>query len=91
LTDVTIHQLLQREGMGASDFAWFEALNWDDAAVPPADPANEEDYRRREAALNRAIDHLTFSERGESREGRMAAALGARLADLRDPPDAEDK
>jgi hypothetical protein len=91
VTDATIHQLLQQQGLTTGDLAWFESLNWDDAAVPPADPANEADYRRREAALNRALESLSFSEKGESREGKMAAALGAKLADLRDPEEDEDE
>lgn len=89
MTDATIHALLQKHGLTPADLAWFDRIGWNDAAVPPAEASNAEDYRRREAALNRALDHLTFAERGESREGRLAAALGARLADLRDP-DEED-
>jgi hypothetical protein len=58
VTDATIHQLLQQQGLTSSDLAWFESLNWDDAAV---------------------------------REGKMAAALGAKLADLRDPDEDEDE
>jgi len=37
-----------------------------------------------------AIAGLGISERGESLEGRLAAALGARLADLRDRGEEED-
>lgn len=83
---------LRSEGATAGDLAWLDGIGWDDAAVPPASAKVAEDYRRREAALNRAVAHLTFAERGESPEGRLAAAIGARLADLRDPEDepAED-
>jgi len=34
--------------------------------------------------LNAAVAHLTFPERAESPEGRLAAALGARAADWTD-------
>jgi len=70
-----------------ADNDWFAAHHWDAAAIPPANADNAADYRRREAALNAAIAHLSVTERGESREGRLAAAIGARLADLRDPDD----
>jgi hypothetical protein len=83
-------ELLRQGGLTADDLAWLDALGWNDAAVPPANASNAADYRRREAALNHAIRNLAFTERGESREGRMAAAIGARLADLRDPEDDSD-
>jgi hypothetical protein len=82
--------MLRQGGLTADDLAWLDELGWNDAAVPPADASNAADYRRREVALNHAIQNLSFKERGESREGRMAAAIGARLADLRDPEDDND-
>jgi hypothetical protein len=89
MIDTTNHRLLQQEGLTTDDLAWLDTLGWNDAAVPAADASNAADYQRRESALNRAIQHLNFKERGESREGRMAAAIGARLADLRDPEENE--
>lgn len=72
-------------GLGRDDLAWVESLGWSDAAVPaPKDAREAEAYRRREAKLNAAVSSLTYAERGESPEGRLAAAIGARLADWRD-------
>lgn len=69
----------------ADDVAWLEALGWSDAAVPPVGDAGRlADYERRETVLNAAIAHLSFPERAESVEGRLAAAIGARIADWRD-------
>ena len=68
-------------GLGPQDLAWFDALGWSDSAVPPV--ASEGDlalYKRREQALASAVAHLTFAERAESPEGKLAAALGAHVA-----------
>ncbi len=63
----------------------FALASTSDAAVPaPKDAGEAEVYRRREAKLNAAVSSLTYAERGESPEGRLAAAIGARLADWRD-------
>ncbi len=83
--------LLQQAGLTAGDLDWLDALDWNDAAVPPANSSNEADYRRREAALNRAVQNLDYKARGELPEGRMAAAIGAKLADLRDPDEDDDR
>ena len=72
------------------DLAWFGSLGWSDAAVPaPKDAGEAEAYRRREAKLNAAIASLTYAERGESPEGKLAAAIGARLADWREGEEEE--
>ncbi len=72
-------------GLYPADLAWLDKLGWSAAAVPPVQsPADVADYRRRESALNAGIAHLTFAERGQSPEGKLAAALGARLADWAD-------
>lgn len=72
-------------GLGADDLDWFERLGWRDAAAPEIQSEGQfADYRRREAGLNRAVEHLTFAERAQSPEGRLAAALGARIADWKD-------
>lgn len=89
MSDATPHELLTRQGLTAEDLAWFDSIDWDESAVPAVDASQLAAYRRREAALNRAIAPLTFAERGQSREGRLAAALGARLADWRDPDEEE--
>lgn len=81
---------LAAAGMGADDLRWLDSLGWSDAAVPPVkSEADAEAYRRREAKLNAAVASLTYAERGESVEGKLAAALGARLADWRDADEDE--
>lgn len=72
-------------GLGAEDMAWIDGLRWNDAAVPPlAGEGQLADYRRRERLLNAAVAHLSFAERAHSPEGRLAAAIGARIADWQD-------
>jgi hypothetical protein len=78
---------LMADGADPSDLAWFDRFGWNDAHVPAARPDDLADYRRRETLLNSSIEGLTFAEKGESPAGRLAAAIGARIADLRDPED----
>ena len=75
---------LAAAGLGPVDLAWFDQHGWNDADIPPPEPNEIAAYERREAALNSAIAGLGITERGRSLEGRLAAAIGARLADLRD-------
>jgi hypothetical protein len=75
---------LTTAGFSAEDFTWFEQHGWNDADIPPPAPNEVAAYERRETALNSAIAGLGITERGQSLEGRLAAAIGARLADLRD-------
>jgi hypothetical protein len=81
-------QLLQAS---AEDIAWFESFGWRDDRVPPVTPQTLDDYKRREAMLNAARDGLTFSERGTSRAGQLAAAIGARIADFEDKASDEEE
>lgn len=77
--------------ISADDAAWLRKIGWNDAAVPPVAGADDaERYARLEKALNNALRGATFAERGESAEGRMAAAIGARLADWRDQDDKDE-
>lgn len=77
-------------GLGGEDMAWLDALDWNDAAAPPArSEAEVEAYKRRERILNTAISALSFAERADSPEGRMAAALGAHAANWADREDDE--
>ena len=72
-------------GLTAADIAWLDGIGWSDAAVPdPKGEAEIAEYRRREKALAAAVAHLSFAERAESPEGKLAAALGARIADWKD-------
>lgn len=69
-------------GLSDRDVRWLDSIGWADSAVPEVESEGQlADYRRREATLNKAIEHLTFAERAQSPEGRLAAALGARIAD----------
>jgi len=81
-----IHGSLELAGFSGDDLVWFDSFGRDDARVPPPRPDEIADYQRREAALNASIKPLTFAERGESQAGRLAAAIGARIADALDPP-----
>lgn len=68
-------------GLGAADLAWLDGLGWKDSAIPAI--RSEGDlaaYQRREKALVAAVAHLSFAERAESPEGKLAAALGAQIA-----------
>ncbi|MFO1115217.1 MAG: hypothetical protein U1E28_06005 [Beijerinckiaceae bacterium] len=78
-------------GLGPQDMIWLDRLGWKDSAVPEIGNADHyADYRRREKLLNAAVAHLSFAERADSPEGRLAAAIGARIADWRDAADARD-
>jgi hypothetical protein len=81
---------LAAAGLGPEDLAWFDQHGWNDADIPPPAPNEVPAYQRREAGLNSAIAGLGITERGQSLEGRLAAAIGARLADLRDRDDDAD-
>ena len=73
------------------DLAWFEGLGWNDAKVPQVGAdADLDDLRRREEKLNASVAHLSFAERAASPEGKLAAAIGARIADWTDRDDNED-
>ncbi len=88
--EARIRDRLELAGFTGDDLAWFESFDGDDARVPEPRPDEIADYRRREAALNASIKPLTFAERGESAAGKLAAAIGARVADAMDPPDSDD-
>lgn len=91
MPEAALLMALKDHGLTAQDIAWFDALDWDPAAIPPAEPGQVADYRRREAALNAANDGMTFAERGEALAGKLAAAIGARVADATDDDeDSED-
>lgn len=78
-------------GVTRDDLAWFESLGWSDASVPRvAAEADLADLRRREAKLNASVAHLSFAERAASPEGKLAAAIGARIADWNDRDETDD-
>ena len=83
--DAQLRERLELAGLSAADLAWFDSFGGDDARVPAPRPEEVADYSRREAALNASIHALTFAERGDAPEGKLAAAIGARIADARDP------
>ena len=88
--DAQMKQRLEMAGLTSADLAWLDSFGCDDKAVPPPRPEEIDAYRRREAALNASIAPLTFFERGISQEGKLAAAIGARIADADDPDEDED-
>lgn len=76
---------LAANGLNPSDLDWLAKTNWSDSNVPPiGSGAEHADYARREAALNAAAQNLSFAERAASTEGKLAAAIGARIADWND-------
>jgi hypothetical protein len=87
--DAQSRERLQRAGLTGADLAWIDSFGGNDAAVPKPRPDEIADYRRREAALNASVAPLTFAERGESPEGKLAAAIGAKVADVLDPDEEE--
>ena len=82
--DADMRERLSLAGLSAGDIAWFDSFGCDDAAVPKPGRAEIADYRRREAGLNASVAALTFAERGASKEGKLAAAIGALVADAED-------
>jgi len=90
-TDIaSLKARLAKAGLTSDDLAWFDSLEWRDANVPPPAPDQVEPYKRREAALNADIAHLGLLERSSTLQSKLAAAFGARLADLRDRADGDD-
>jgi hypothetical protein len=87
----SLRDSLIAKGLTGSDIAWFDAIDWNPSSVPLAEPEIIADYQRREKALNETIDGLGFAERGESQAGRLAAAIGARIADLTEPEDEKEE
>ena len=90
MSESELRNELKLVGAQPADLAWFDSIGWNDADVPPATADNAADYERREALLNATLRAETFAERGASHAGRLAAAIGARLADLREKAENED-
>jgi hypothetical protein len=90
MPDAALLMALKDQGLTPADLAWLDRLEWDPAAIPAAEPGEIADYRRREAALNAANDGLTFAERGEALAGKLAAAIGARVANATDEKDEDE-
>jgi hypothetical protein len=84
MSDLTLRDAMRLSGASAKDLAWFDSIGWSDSNVPAAEAASLADYERRETMLNACVDGLTFAERGNAQAGRLAAAIGARIADFRD-------
>ncbi len=81
-SDISLaRERLMKAGMADEDVSWLDARRWNDAAIPPVMwPCDTDLYRRREALLNKAIQELGAAKRSESLEAKLAAAIGARLA-----------
>lgn len=78
-------------GANKDDLAWLDAMGWNDSNAPKVrGEADLADLKRREAMLNAAVAHLSFAERAASPEGKLAAALGARIADWSDRGEADE-
>ena len=91
MAEPELRDQLMLAGATPGDLAWFDRIGWDDARVPEPTPAEVADYQRRESLLNATLTAETFAERGASHAGRLAAAIGARLADLRDREAGEEE
>ena len=88
----TLRSALTKVGLGSGDLRWLESFSFNDAAVPPveSDP-QAEDYERRAKALLAVIQGLSLWEREIHPAGKLAAAIGARVADWRDRQAGEDE
>ena len=76
---------LSANGLSSNDLDWLTRIAWSDSNVPAiSGDAEHADYARREAALNAVAQNLSFAERAVSTEGKLAAAIGARIADWND-------
>ncbi len=80
----TLKTRLTKLGLTEDDLSWFDKLEWSDANVPAPAPHEVDAYGRREAALNADVAKLGQLEKGATLQGRLAAAIGAQLADLKD-------
>jgi hypothetical protein len=87
--DAAMRERLIMAGLDAADIAWLDSFGCDDSRVPKPRAGDIPLYRRREAGLNASVAALTFAERGQSREGRLAAAIGASVADAEDEASGE--
>jgi len=81
---------LAKSGLTGDDLNWFDSLEWRDTNVPPPRPDEVDQYKRHEAALNADIANLSVLEKGATLQSKLAAAIGARLADLQDKLAGED-
>ena len=80
-----IRSALKHHGMTQGDLAWLDSLGWSDAAIPPVSNAEDAaDYARREQALNASIADLLAMDRIERIESKLAAAIGAQVANWND-------
>jgi len=82
---------LSAAGLGDIDLQWLEHLGWEDGAIPAIESDEQRaDYTRREGALKTSATGRTFAERAEMIESKLAAAIGARIADWDDRSEDED-
>ncbi len=80
----SLKRRLTKWGLTSDDLAWFDSIDWRDSNVPPPAPGQVEQYKRCEAALNADIASLGMLEKASTLQSRLAAAIGARLADARE-------
>ena len=87
--EAQMRERLQMAGLTGEDIAWFDSFGCADSRVPRPGAGEIDAYRRREAALNASVAAPTYAERGGSPEGRLAAAIGAQVADAQDKDEDE--
>jgi hypothetical protein len=85
----SVKNALLNAGMRDDDLAWLDNFGWSPSKIPAPTAVELSDYKRREFLLNKSILYLGIVERGASLQGKLAAAIGAHLANLRDPDDEE--
>ena len=87
-----IRARLKSGGMTEADLGWLDSIGWSDAAIPAIETEAEAgDYARREAALNASIHALLANDRGQSLEGKLAAAIGAQIANWKDQNEPDEE
>ena len=82
---------LSASGFGESDLQWLDRLGWEDAAVPPIKSDQQRaEYTRLQAALVGHTGGRTFAERATLLESKLAAAIGAHVANWDDRGEDEE-
>ncbi|MGL4324420.1 MAG: hypothetical protein ACRCTD_10310 [Beijerinckiaceae bacterium] len=88
---IALRMRLAAAGLPPADLRWLESIGFDDAAVPPVESEFVlADYERRAQALTAKAAELTLWERESAAESKLAAAIGARIADWKDRAEGED-
>ena len=88
----TARTRLSAAGLDPADVRWLDSLGFNDAAIPPVESeAQAADYERRASRLSALAAGLSLWERETALESKLAAAIGARIADWKDRLSGDDE